>query len=46
MSAESENGQLARRVLDEYYRGFQERNPQLRVFSAHLHLKARTRKGN
>ena len=38
MGAESENGQLARQVLDEYYRGFQERNPQLRVFSAHLHL--------
>ena len=38
MSAESENGQLARQVLDEYYRSFQERNPQLRVFSAHLHL--------
>ena len=38
MSAESENGMLARQVLDEYYRGFQERNPQLRVFSAHLHL--------
>lgn len=38
MSAESENGQIARQVLDEYYRGFQERNPQLRVFSAHLHL--------
>lgn len=38
MGAECENGQLARQVLDEYYRGFQERNPQLRVFSAHLHL--------
>lgn len=38
MSAESDNGQIARQVLDEYYRGFQERNPQLRVFSAHLHL--------
>lgn len=38
MSAESENGQLARQVLDEYYRGFQERNSHLRVFSAHLHL--------
>lgn len=38
MSAESENGQLARQILDEYYRGFQERNPQLRVFSVHLHL--------
>ena len=38
MSAESENGALARKVLDEYYRGFQERNPQLKVFSAHLHM--------
>lgn len=38
MSADSENGQLARQVLDEYYCSFQERNPQLRVFSAHLHL--------
>ena len=38
MSVESENGQLARQVLDEYYRGFQERNPNLKVFSAHLHM--------
>ena len=38
MSAESEYGHLAREVLDEYYRGFQERNPQLKVFSAHLHM--------
>ena len=38
MSAESENGQLARQVLDEYYRGFQERNPNLKVFSSHLHM--------
>ncbi len=38
MSAESENGLLAKQVLDEYYCGFQERNPQLRVFSAHLHM--------
>ena len=38
MSAESENGALAREVLDEYYRGFQERNPRLKVFSAHLHM--------
>ena len=40
MSAESENGQLARQILDEYFRGFQKRNPQLKVFSAHLHMKA------
>lgn len=38
MSAESENGQLARQILDEYFRGFQKRNPQLKVFSAHLHM--------
>ena len=38
MSAESENGQLARQILDEYYHGFQERNPNLKVFSAHLHM--------
>ena len=38
MSAERENGALAREILDEYYRGFQERNPQLKVFSAHLHM--------
>ncbi len=38
MSADSEDGQLAAAVLDEYMRGFQERNPQLRVFSAHLHM--------
>ncbi len=38
MNAESENGQLTRQILDEYYRGFQERNPYLYVFSAHLHM--------
>lgn len=38
MNAEGENGQLAKQILDEYYRGFQERNPYLYVFSAHLHM--------
>ena len=38
MSAESENGLLAKQILDEYYKGFQERNPQLKVFSVHLHM--------
>lgn len=38
MSAGSENGQLARQILDEYYHGFQERNPNLYVFSAHIHM--------
>lgn len=38
MSADSEDGQLAAAVLGEYMSNFQERNPQLRVFSAHLHM--------
>ncbi len=38
MNAESENGQLAKQILDEYYREFQTRNPNLYVFSAHLHM--------
>ena len=38
MNASSENGQLARQVLNEYMQSFQERNPTLRVFSAHLHM--------
>ena len=38
MNSESENGEVAKQILDEYFQGFQERNPQLRVFSAHLHM--------
>ena len=38
MGAETENGQLAKKILDEYMKGFQERNPNLYVFSAHLHM--------
>ena len=38
MSATGEYADLARTILDEYYQGFQERNPFLRVFSAHLHM--------
>lgn len=38
MGATTENGQLAARVLDEYMRDFQRRNPTLRVFSAYLHM--------
>lgn len=38
MSATGEYAELTRTVLDEYYRGFQARNPNLRVFSAHLHM--------
>ena len=38
MNASSENGQLARQMLNEYMQSFQQRNPTLRVFSAHLHM--------
>ena len=38
MNASSENGRLARQMLDEYMQSFQQRNPMLRVFSAHLHM--------
>ena len=38
MNASSENGQIARQMLDEYMQSFQQRNPTLRVFSAHLHM--------
>ena len=38
MSADSDEGRLAAAVLDEYMSAFQERNPNLRVFSAHLHM--------
>ena len=36
--SESETGEQAKAALDEYYRGFRERNPNLYVFSAHLHM--------
>jgi len=38
MAAASEDGQLAAKVLDEYIQDFQQRNPNMRVFSAHLHM--------
>ena len=38
MSAKTEEGQLAAEMLDEYMKGFQERNPTLKVFSAYLHM--------
>ena len=36
--AETEFGERAKAALDEYYRGFQARNPNLYVFSAHIHM--------
>lgn len=38
MGSETMEGQLAAKILDEYMKGFQERNPTLRIFAAHLHL--------
>ena len=38
MGSETMEGQIAAKILDEYMKGFQERNPTLRVFAAHLHL--------
>ncbi|MDR2046339.1 MAG: plasmid recombination protein [Clostridiales bacterium] len=38
MNAQTENGELAVKVLDEYIQSFQSRNPNMRVFSAHLHM--------
>ena len=38
MGAETAEGQVAARILDEYMKGFQKRNPTLRVFSTHLHM--------
>ena len=36
--AGTEIGEQAKAALDEYYQGFRERNPNLYVFSAHLHM--------
>ena len=38
MGVKTAEGQRAAKILDEYMKGFQERNPTLRVFSAHLHM--------
>lgn len=38
MGAETKNGELAKKILDKYMHDFEKRNPNLRVFSAHLHM--------
>ena len=38
MGAAGENAELAKTILDKFYRSFLERNPHLHVFSAHLHM--------
>ncbi len=38
MSSLDEKGELAKKILDNYFDTFEERNPYLKVFSAHLHM--------
>ena len=38
MGAVNWEGEVAKKILDEYYQSFRQRNPNLRVFSAHLHM--------
>lgn len=35
---ESENGELTKKMLDEYIRNFRQRNPNLHIFNAVLHM--------
>ncbi len=38
MGVAGENAELAKTILGKYMKSFQERNPQLHVYSAHLHM--------
>ena len=38
MCIRDRNGALAKEILDKFYHSFLERNPQLHVYSAHLHM--------
>lgn len=38
MASATENGELSKKILDEFMQEFQKRNPNLYVFSAHLHM--------
>lgn len=42
MNVRSEHGELAKQILDEFMQDFQKRNPNLYVFSAHLHMDEET----
>lgn len=37
-NAKTQDGKIAAEILDEFMKGFQKRNPNLYVFSAHLHM--------
>lgn len=38
MGAAGKNGELAKTIPDQFYHSFLKRNPQLHVYSAHLHM--------
>jgi len=42
MNARGDDGKLAKEILFEFMEQFQDRNPNLRVFSAHLHMDEET----
>jgi len=42
MNARDENGQISKKILTKFMETFQERNPHLKVFSAHLHMDEET----
>lgn len=42
MNAKSADGELAKKILSEFMQTFQDRNPNLHVFSAHLHMDEET----
>ena len=42
MNAQSKDGQLSKEILTEFMEQFQSRNPNLYVFSAHLHMDEET----
>lgn len=42
MNVKGEHGELAKQILDEFMQDFQKRNPNLYVFSAHLHMDEET----
>lgn len=42
MNAKSKEGELAKKILIEFMKDFQKRNPYLHVFSAHLHMDEET----
>lgn len=42
MNVKSSEGQIAKKILSEFMEQFQQRNPNLHVFSAHLHMDEET----